>query len=67
LRAQLESGACATEQLDHLAMQDRDDHLARRETGRDGRALRHGFGNRRTALAHRNGIRKAIGQTVGAP
>ena len=34
---------------------------------RDGRALRHGFANRRTALAHRNGIRKAIGQTVGAP
>jgi hypothetical protein len=29
---------------------------------RDGRALRHGFANRRTALAHRNGIRKAIGQ-----
>ena len=28
---------------------------------RDGRALRHGFSNRRTALAHRNGIRKAIG------
>ena len=29
---------------------------------RDGRALRHVFANRRTALAHRNGIRKAIGQ-----
>ena len=29
---------------------------------RDGRALRHGFANRRTALAHRNGIRQAIGQ-----
>ena len=29
---------------------------------RDGRALRHRFANRRTALAHRNGIRKAIGQ-----
>ena len=28
----------------------------------DGRALRHGFANRRTALAHRNGIRRAIGQ-----
>ena len=28
----------------------------------NGRALRHGFVNRRTALAHRNGIRKAIGQ-----
>ena len=28
---------------------------------RDGQALRHGFANRRTALAHRNGIRKAIG------
>ena len=27
---------------------------------RDGRALRHGFANRRTALAHRNGIRKAL-------
>ena len=32
----------------------------------DGRARRHGFANRRTALAHRNGIRKAIGQ-VDAP
>ena len=29
---------------------------------RDGRALRHGFANRRTAMAHRNGIRQAIGQ-----
>jgi hypothetical protein len=29
---------------------------------RDGRAVRHGFANRRTALAHRNGIRQAIGQ-----
>jgi hypothetical protein len=29
---------------------------------RDGRALRHGFANRRTAVAHRNGIRQAIGQ-----
>ena len=28
----------------------------------DGRARRHRFANRRTALAHRNGIRKAIGQ-----
>ncbi len=28
----------------------------------DGRALRHGFANRRTALVHRNGIRKAIGR-----
>ncbi len=28
----------------------------------DGRALRHAFANRRTALAHRNGIRRAIGQ-----
>ena len=27
---------------------------------RDGRALRHGFANRRTALAHRNGIRKVL-------
>ena len=34
---------------------------------RDGRALRHGFANRRTALAHRNGIRKAIGQGADAP
>ena len=34
---------------------------------RDGRALRHGFANRRTALAHRNGIRKAIGQDPGSP
>jgi hypothetical protein len=29
---------------------------------RDGRAIRHSFANRRTALAHRNGIRQAIGQ-----
>ena len=28
----------------------------------NGQALRHGFANRRTALAHRNGIRRAIGQ-----
>ncbi len=28
---------------------------------RDGQARRHGFANRRTALAHRNGIRQAIG------
>ena len=36
---------------------------------RDGRALRHRFANRRTALAHRNGIRRAIGQgdTGGGP
>ena len=34
---------------------------------RDGRALRHSFANRRTALAHRNGIRKAIGQGADAP
>ena len=34
---------------------------------RDGRALRHNFANRRTALAHRNGIRKAIGQGPDAP
>ena len=33
---------------------------------RDGRALRHRFANRRTALAHRNGIRKAIGQGAEA-
>jgi hypothetical protein len=29
---------------------------------RDGRAVRHDFVNRRTALAHRNGIRRSIGQ-----
>ena len=34
---------------------------------RDGRALRHGFANRRTALAHRNGIRQAIGQDPALP
>lgn len=34
---------------------------------RDGRALRHSFANRRTALAHRNGIRKAIGQAADTP
>ena len=33
----------------------------------DGRALRHSFANRRTALAHRNGIRKAIGQELNQP
>jgi hypothetical protein len=33
----------------------------------DGRALRHGFANRRTALAHRNGIRRAIGQEPERP
>lgn len=31
-------------------------------TLRDGMAYRHGFANKVTALAHRNGIRKAIGQ-----
>ena len=31
---------------------------------RDGLALSHRFDNRRTALAHRNGIRKAIGQAA---
>lgn len=34
---------------------------------RDGQALRHGFANRRTALAHRNGIRRAIGQDPSQP
>jgi hypothetical protein len=34
---------------------------------RDGRAMRHGFANRRTALVHRNGIRKAIGQDPNTP
>jgi hypothetical protein len=33
---------------------------------RDGQALRHSFANRLTALAHRNGIRKAI-EPVGRP
>ena len=31
---------------------------------RDGQARRHPFANRRTALAHRNGIRAAIGQSA---
>jgi hypothetical protein len=31
----------------------------------DGQALRHSFANRLTALSHRNGIRKAIGQANG--
>jgi hypothetical protein len=31
---------------------------------KDGRAMRHSFQNRRTALVHRNGIRKAIGQEL---
>jgi|688.fasta_scaffold37813_1 hypothetical protein len=38
---------------------------------RDGQARKHPFANRRTALAHRNGIRNAIGQgpapSAGAP
>jgi len=34
---------------------------------RDGRAVRHRFANRLTALAHRNGIRKAIGQALNQP
>jgi hypothetical protein len=29
---------------------------------RDGQAFRHGFSNRMTALAHRNGIRQLLGQ-----
>ncbi len=33
---------------------------------RDGRAQRRSFSNRLTALSHRNGIRKAIGQSLGA-
>jgi hypothetical protein len=33
---------------------------------RDGQAVRHNFANRLTALSHRNGIRKAIGQEVEA-
>lgn len=33
-------------------------------TLRDGMAYRHGFANRITALSHRNGIRKAIGQAL---
>jgi len=33
-------------------------------TLRDGMAHRHGFANRITALSHRNGIRKAIGQRL---
>jgi hypothetical protein len=33
---------------------------------RDGQAMRHSFANRLTALAHRNGIRKAI-EPVGSP
>jgi hypothetical protein len=32
----------------------------------DGQARRHAFGNRRTALAHRNGIRRAIGAPTPA-
>jgi hypothetical protein len=34
---------------------------------RDGQARRHRFANRRTALAHRNGIRNAIGQGPAPP
>ncbi|MEB3271036.1 MAG: FHA domain-containing protein [Synechococcus sp.] len=35
-------------------------------TLRDGMAYRHGFASRLTALSHRNGIRKAIGQSLEA-
>lgn len=35
-------------------------------TLRDGMAYRHDFANRITALSHRNGIRKAIGQSLEA-
>ena len=34
---------------------------------RDGQAVRHDFANRLTALAHRNGIRKAMGQGSAPP
>ncbi|MEB3307856.1 MAG: FHA domain-containing protein [Cyanobacteriota bacterium] len=34
---------------------------------KDGRALRRSFDNRATALAHRNGIRRAISQSDGPP
>ena len=33
----------------------------------DGQAQRRAFANRVTALAHRNGIRKAIGQSLETP
>jgi len=33
---------------------------------RDGQARRHRFANRRTALAHRNGIRQATGSGTAA-
>lgn len=33
---------------------------------RDGRAQRRRFANQRTALAHRNGIRRAIGESLGS-
>ena len=35
-------------------------------TLRDGMAHRHRFANRATALAHRNGVRRAIGQPQGS-
>jgi hypothetical protein len=42
----------------------RKQHTLQVELG-DGQARKHPFANRRTALAHRNGIRQAIGQAIG--
>jgi len=46
-----------------IVLASRKDHVLM-VTLRDGMAYRHGFNSKVTALAHRNGIRKAIGQPV---
>jgi len=44
-----------------IVLSSRKDHVLQLELS-DGQALRHGFSNRMTALAHRNGIRQLLGQ-----
>ena len=46
-----------------IVLSSRKDHVLQLEL-RDGLALRHGFSNRMTALAHRNGIRQLLGQST---
>lgn len=48
-----------------IVLSTRKDHVLQLEL-RDGLALRHGFSNRMTALAHRNGIRQLLGQPKAA-
>ena len=46
-----------------ILLSSRKDHVLQLEL-RDGQALRHGFSNRMTALAHRNGIRQLLEQPI---